>query len=117
MDIEDINGFGDLTPSQVKELEAIADDYREEAVESKSDKLVKQFVISRFGHHWIFIYYKTIDDIIENTWSVTITRIHHLIVEKVMEETPVCTNLHPLVVQDDEGNYWLSSTDDEEGEE
>lgn len=118
MQSEDIGGFDGLDEVQIKELEALADDFREQAVESKSDKLVKQFVISKFNYHWIFIYYKTVEDIVEDSWSVTITRIDHLIIEKVMEETPFCTNLHPLVIADDEGNYWLAGDKaDEEGEE
>lgn len=115
---EDIGGFDGLDETQINELDECAKANRANAVESKSDKLVKQFVISKFNYHWIFIYYRTVDDIVDDTWSVTITRINHLIIEKVMENTPYCTNLHPLVIADEEGNFWLNDDDDDdEGEE
>lgn len=93
-----------LTQEQFEELCAKADEVRPNAIYSSTDDTVKQCVATVFDSHWLFIYYRSIDDLLDDTWTCTVSHIKGMHVDTVTHETPVCSNVIPEYVIDKDGN-------------
>lgn len=96
-----VTGLSKLTDKQLKKLYAIGAKFEKKAKISDNDQTVKQFVHSEFGYHFLFIYYRTVENLADDTWSVNISTILELIVDQVTGEVPFCTNVTPVTIVKD----------------
>ncbi len=93
-----------LTEEEFQQLCDKADEVRPNAITSGTDEAVKQHVLSYFDSHWLFTYFRTVDDLCDDTWTCVISRIACMHVDLVTIDTPICTNVIPAYVLDKEGN-------------
>jgi len=93
-----------LTNEEFEQLCNKAEEVRPNAITSGTDEAVKQHVLSYFDSHWLFTYFRTVDDLCDDTWTCVISRIECMHVDIVTVDSPVCSNVIPAYVLDKEGN-------------
>lgn len=98
-----------LTDEQSAKLRECADHMLPCAAPASNDATTMQCVATLFGYHWLFLYWRTIEQLADDTWSVHISRIHHMGIEMVTEDSPYCTNYTPYIVKFNDGTEQLFS--------
>lgn len=96
-----------LTEEQSAKLRECADHMLPCAAPSSNDATTLQCVVTLYGFHWLFLYWRTIEQLADDTWSVHISRIHTMAIEGINEDTPYCTNIIPLTLKYNDGHEQL----------
>lgn len=112
--------FTELTKKQQTALFKFAARTHKTANKSSNDNTVQQAVATKYGKNWLFTYYRTIDNLINDNWSIGISGISSMVVDKVLAEYPQMSNVTPVVVQNGD-EYFVNDdfvqSEDAEGEE
>ena len=93
-----------INQEEFQELCYKAEGVRKDAIHSATNPSVKQCVATSHGSHWLFTYFRTVDDLCDDTWTCVISRIELMHVDTVTTDTPICSNVIPRTVIDSEGN-------------
>jgi hypothetical protein len=92
-----------LTKDDYLKLQEKAEEVKINATSSSTDDAVRQHVFTMFDSHWLFTYFRTVDDLCEDTWSCVISRIEMLQVDLLTIDSPVCSNVLPRQILDNDG--------------
>ena len=88
-----------LTKDDYLKLQEKAEEVKVNATSSATDDAVRQHVFTMFDSHWLFTYFRTVDD----TWSCVISRIEMIQVDLLTIDSPVCSNVLPRQILDKDG--------------
>lgn len=97
------NHMRKLTPADYQQLQEKAEEVKVNATSSATDDAVRQHVYTMFDSHWLFTYFRTVDDLCDDTWSCVISRIEMLQVDLLTIDSPVCSNVLPRQILDKDG--------------
>ena len=92
-----------LTPADYQQLQEKAEEVKVNATSSATDDAVRQHVFTMFDSHWLFTYFRTVDDLCDDTWSCVISRIEMIQVDLLTIDSPVCSNVLPRQILDKDG--------------
>lgn len=92
-----------LTPADYQQLQEKAEEVKVNATSSATDDAVRQHVYTMFDSHWLFTYFRTVDDLCDDTWSCVISRIEMIQVDLLTIDSPVCSNVLPRQILDKDG--------------
>ena len=97
------NPMRKLTPEDYQQLQEKAEEVKVNATSSATDDAVRQHVYTMFDSHWLFTYFRTVDDLCDDTWSCVISRIEMIQVDLLTIDSPVCSNVLPRQILDKDG--------------
>lgn len=106
-----------LTKKQKTTLAKLGARLHKTAIKSSNNDMVQQAVATKYGYNWVFTYYRTVDNLINDSWSIGISAISTMVVDKFLSEYPEVSNVTPVYIQNGSEYFINSNFATEEGED